>query len=274
VITGTVFFIVLSQKATLTTIVLGVLMSVVTYIFTRPVHFEKFPVLVLKLFYNVPKAVFESILVLIFHNGAKRAYEVAVKDEWEELEKTLTITLTPKTLVIVSEEGYMVVHQVGREKNEMVSCFSVNLERSSGALGEKPMGKTPGDFLAFDEGWCFDLRSFVSRSGTVSGKGRRGVLSARRWKWGHFVLLLSEEEQRMIYIGVVLMFLGTLLSLLKKDFLLKIHLIGISDTVGSLFIVLNFWEDVSRTILMVVLLLVWGPFVSHVIARMYTEGSS
>ncbi|ABQ47641.1 MAG: Uncharacterized protein XD64_1246 [Thermotoga sp. 47_83] len=78
----------------------------------------------------------------------------------------------------------------------------------------------------------------------------------------------------MIYIGVVLMFLGTLLSLLKKDFFLKIHLIGISDTVGSLFIVLNFWEDVSRTILMVILLLVWGPFVSHVIARMYTEGSS
>ncbi|AAD36182.1 hypothetical protein THMA_1129 [Thermotoga maritima MSB8] len=116
VITGTVFFMVLSQKATLTTIVLGAVMSVVTYIFTRPIHFEKFPVLVLKLFYNVPKAVFESILVLLFHNGAKRAYEVPVKDEWEELEKTLTITLTPKTLVIVSEEGYMVVHQVGERK--------------------------------------------------------------------------------------------------------------------------------------------------------------
>ncbi|MDK2786633.1 MAG: multicomponent Na+:H+ antiporter subunit [Thermotoga sp.] len=78
----------------------------------------------------------------------------------------------------------------------------------------------------------------------------------------------------MIYIGVVLMCLGTFFALIKRDFYLKIHFIGISDTVGSLFVVLNFWEDISRTVLMMVILLVWGPFISHVIARMYTEGSS
>ncbi|MCD6551533.1 monovalent cation/H(+) antiporter subunit G [Thermotoga sp.] len=78
----------------------------------------------------------------------------------------------------------------------------------------------------------------------------------------------------MIYVGVVLMCLGTFLTLIKKDFYLKMHFIGISDTVGSIFVVLNFWEDASRTVLMIVILLVWGPFISHVIARMYTEGSS
>ncbi|PLV59845.1 monovalent cation/H(+) antiporter subunit G [Thermotoga sp. KOL6] len=78
----------------------------------------------------------------------------------------------------------------------------------------------------------------------------------------------------MIYIGMTLMCIGTLFAILKKDFYLKIHFVGISDTIGSIFVVLNFPEDLSRTILMIILLLIWGPFISHVIARMYTEGSS
>lgn len=60
----------------------------------------------------------------------------------------------------------------------------------------------------------------------------------------------------------------------KEGFLPEDTLHRYIDTVGSLFVVFNFWEDVSRTVLMMVILLVWGPFISHVIARMYTEGSS
>ncbi|MDK2786631.1 MAG: multicomponent Na+:H+ antiporter subunit [Thermotoga sp.] len=113
VMTGTVFFVFLSQKVSVLTIVLGALMSLVAYLFTRPTHFEKFPVLVLKLIYHTPKAIFESVMVML-SSKERSAYEISVENEWEELEKTLTITLTPKTLVVVSDEGYIVVHRVGR----------------------------------------------------------------------------------------------------------------------------------------------------------------
>jgi len=78
----------------------------------------------------------------------------------------------------------------------------------------------------------------------------------------------------MTYVGLALMIVGTLFSLLKKDFLLKVHFLGISDTVGAVLMVLGLRGDAPRTILMVVVLLVWGPFISHVLARMYSEGSS
>ncbi|MCD6551535.1 Na+/H+ antiporter subunit E [Thermotoga sp.] len=114
VVTGTVFFVVLSQKVTLLTTVSGILMSFAAYVFTRPSHFEKFPILVFKLAYYTPKAIFESLMVML-SSRERKVYEIPVKDEWEELEKTLTITLTPRTLVVVSDEGYIVVHRVGRE---------------------------------------------------------------------------------------------------------------------------------------------------------------
>ncbi|PLV56144.1 Na+/H+ antiporter subunit E [Thermotoga sp. SG1] len=113
VVTGTVFFVILSQKITILTVVMGVLMSLAAYLFTRPSHFEKFPILIFKLVYHIPKAIFESIMVML-SSRERSAYEVSVENEWEELEKTLTITLTPKTLVVVSDEGYIVVHRVGR----------------------------------------------------------------------------------------------------------------------------------------------------------------
>ncbi|PLV59843.1 Na+/H+ antiporter subunit E [Thermotoga sp. KOL6] len=115
IITGTIFFIVLTQKVTFSTIFLGVLVSLIAYMFTKPVYFERFPILVLKLFFHIPKAVLEAVSVLASHK-ARKVFEMRVKDEWEELEKTLTITLTPKTLVVVSEEGYMVVHRMGEEE--------------------------------------------------------------------------------------------------------------------------------------------------------------
>ena len=78
----------------------------------------------------------------------------------------------------------------------------------------------------------------------------------------------------LFWIGFFLMIAGTLLSFKEKDFLLKLHFIGISDTVGAVFVILHLvfknW-DVLKSIVMVILILLWGPFLSHVLARSYVR---
>jgi len=78
----------------------------------------------------------------------------------------------------------------------------------------------------------------------------------------------------LFWIGFSLMIVGTIISFKEKDFFLKLHFIGISDTVGSILIILHLifkgW-DISRLILMVILILIWSPFLSHVLARTYAR---
>mgnify|MGYP000076498399 CR=1 FL=1 len=78
----------------------------------------------------------------------------------------------------------------------------------------------------------------------------------------------------LFWIGFSLMIIGTILSFKERDFFLKLHFIGISDTVGAVLIILHLifkgW-DVFKLILMMVLVLIWSPFLSHVLARTYVR---
>lgn len=113
VLIGTTFFVVLYGRIDTELVLYGVLISFLSYELTRPQRLERFPIMVFKLFLNLPKAVYESVILILGMGKGRSLIEESVKDEWEELEKTLTITLTPKTLVIVSEEERIVVHKLG-----------------------------------------------------------------------------------------------------------------------------------------------------------------
>ncbi len=76
------------------------------------------------------------------------------------------------------------------------------------------------------------------------------------------------------WIGFFLMLTGTILSFKERDFLLKLHFIGISDTVGAILIILHLiakgW-DIPKLVLMMILILIWSPFLSHVLAKTYVR---
>jgi len=108
---GTLFLIVLSGSYSLNTLLFFILMSLVSYKIVAIPRFKR-SLLVLKTIVYYPKAFLESIL-LIVNIKKKRVIEgMSVDDEWEELTETLIITMTPKSLVIDSEEGYMTIHRV------------------------------------------------------------------------------------------------------------------------------------------------------------------
>jgi len=108
---GTLFLIVLSGSHSLNSLLFFAIMSFISYRIVAIQGFKR-SLLILKTIVYYPKALFESVS-LILKTRRKRIIEnVNVYDEWEELTETLIITMTPKSLVIDSEEGYMTVHKV------------------------------------------------------------------------------------------------------------------------------------------------------------------
>lgn len=74
----------------------------------------------------------------------------------------------------------------------------------------------------------------------------------------------------LIILGLVLTFYGTVGILVCRS-LQKLHYMGISDTLGSVLIILGImmqWKEATGVLsVTVVLLLILGPIVSHIIAR-------
>ena len=111
IVLGTLFLTVLSGSHSLDSLLFFILMSLISYKIVAISNFTR-SLLLLKTILYYPKALFESIL-LVLNAKRKRIIEnLDVHDEWEELVKTLVITMTPKSLVIDSEEGYITIHKV------------------------------------------------------------------------------------------------------------------------------------------------------------------
>ncbi|HIP91857.1 MAG TPA: hypothetical protein EYH25_00150 [Thermotoga sp.] len=108
---GTFFLITLSKSYSISYLFFFGIMSFLSYKIVSIPKFRR-SLLILKIIIYYPKAFIESIS-LILKSRRKRIIEsVDIHDEWEELVETLIITMTPKSLVIDSEEDYMTVHKV------------------------------------------------------------------------------------------------------------------------------------------------------------------
>ena len=74
----------------------------------------------------------------------------------------------------------------------------------------------------------------------------------------------------LVVLGLILTFYGTV-GILVCHSLQKLHYMGISDTLGSVLIILGIMMEWKQATAMlsaaIVLLLILGPIVSHIIAR-------
>ena len=78
----------------------------------------------------------------------------------------------------------------------------------------------------------------------------------------------------MIWIGGALMVIGSFFSALENRFLVKLHKIGVSDTTGTILVMLgialrNF--EVPKTLLTLLFILIWNPVVTHAISKLYVS---
>ncbi len=91
------------------TLILGSLASLIFHFMTSP-NWKKDALLVLSLVLKVPQSIIEGFLVIF--NTEERFYEVEISGD--PLQMILTITLSPKSVVIYSEHGKLQVHEVSR----------------------------------------------------------------------------------------------------------------------------------------------------------------
>ncbi len=80
-----------------------------------PKGWGKISKLILRLFLNIPKAVLEGFAVLLWKKG--EYFEVLDVDEDEEIIEVLGITLTPRSVVVLSEGDRIHIHHLGRRKS-------------------------------------------------------------------------------------------------------------------------------------------------------------
>ena len=77
----------------------------------------------------------------------------------------------------------------------------------------------------------------------------------------------------LVVAGTFLWLLGTWRLIRTRDFMVKLHFLGISDTLGSLLIMLGcLLKKPSASMYIVVgmgALVIWGTFLPHVMAKGY-----
>ncbi len=79
-----------------------------------------------------------------------------------------------------------------------------------------------------------------------------------------------------IWIGIILMIVGTLMSALEKKFLVKLHRMGTSDLSGSAMILIGIAIENFGTIkclLSLAFLAIWAPVITHTFAKAYSSRS-
>lgn len=93
---------------------------------------------------------------------------------------------------------------------------------------------------------------------------------------------LSTSRRRGSDLGEVLIVLGTVLSLYGTIGLIKaknnvhrLHFLGVSDTVGPALmmigVMINWFEQIPKIFLVLLITLITGPLVTHVVAKMYVR---
>ena len=90
---------------------LCIIISLSVYLLINPGK-HNFLKLIFSLIINIPKTIFETFLVFFL----KKEYIISLSytDKFNMLEKILTITLTPKTLVFDDDEYFLYIHKIDR----------------------------------------------------------------------------------------------------------------------------------------------------------------
>ncbi len=76
----------------------------------------------------------------------------------------------------------------------------------------------------------------------------------------------------LLWLGSLLMLIGTIGLWYKKHFMEKLHLLTISDTIGMLLFLMGVslrFHDIWKSIFLLILYSILGPMTSHILARAF-----
>ncbi len=76
------------------------------------------------------------------------------------------------------------------------------------------------------------------------------------------------------WIGVILIFFGTLKTMFVREFHNRLHTMGVSDTVGTFLMIFGMMGsgfEIPKLILFLIFVLVWNPLITHTLAKAYIE---
>ena len=78
----------------------------------------------------------------------------------------------------------------------------------------------------------------------------------------------------LILSGLSLMNFATLLAIFRKPFMVKLHMIGASDTTGGILVLIGLMLSgfqPMKIAISLVFLLLWNPIIAHTIAKTHLE---
>ncbi len=78
----------------------------------------------------------------------------------------------------------------------------------------------------------------------------------------------------LIWTGLILMIAGSAFAVIKRGFLNKLHMMGVSDVSGASLILIGLMIEgfePGRIFIALVFLLVWVPLTTHVISKAFVS---